>query len=332
MQYRISMAPMEGLTGYVYRRAHHAYFAPLDAYYTPFISNKKLGSRERHDVMPEHNEGMHVIPQILTNRADDFLEIEKQLYEYGYREVNLNLGCPSGTVTAKGRGAGFLAHPEELKQFLDEIYSKTSTNMTNMKISIKTRIGISSEEEWPQLLAIFNHFPIELLTIHPRLLKNFYKGYPHMECYQYAKEHSLSPICYNGDIHSVDKWNEIKSSLGNKTKEIMLGRGLLMNPALAEEIVNEDAEDANENSEAAKTIDIVSAERMKKFHDAILEGYCEEMSGDRNVLFKMKELWVYLGSGLQASPKLLKQIKKSNSVREYKIAADAIFREYSEKI
>ena len=106
MQDRISMAPMEGLTGYVYRRAHHAYFASLDAYYTPFISNKKLGSRERHDVMPEHNEGMRVIPQILTNRADDFLEIEKQLYEYGYREVNLNLGCPSGTVTAKRQGAG----------------------------------------------------------------------------------------------------------------------------------------------------------------------------------------------------------------------------------
>lgn len=323
MQYRISMAPMEGLTGYVYRRAHHAYFAPLDAYYTPFISNKKLGSRERHDVMPEHNEGMHVIPQILTNRADDFLEIEKQLYEYGYREVNLNLGCPSGTVTAKGRGAGFLAYPEELKQFLDEIYSKT--NMTDMKISIKTRIGISSEEEWPQLLAIFNQFPIELLTIHPRLLKDFYKGYPHMDCYQYAEEHSLSPICYNGDIHSVDKWNEIKGSLGNKTTKIMLGRGLLMNPALAEEIVN--IEKGNTESS-----DAVSCERMKKFHDAILEGYCEEMSGDRNVLFKMKELWVYLGNGLQASPKLLKQIKKSNSVREYRIASDAIFREYKENL
>ncbi len=317
MQYRISMAPMEGLTGYVYRRAHHAYFAPLDAYYTPFISNKKLGSRERHDVMPEHNEGMHVIPQILTNRAEDFLEIEKQLHEYGYREVNLNLGCPSGTVTAKGRGAGFLAYPEELKQFLDEIYSKT-----NMKISIKTRIGISSEEEWPQLLSIFNQFPVELLIIHPRLLKDFYKGYPHISCYQYAETHSLSPICYNGDIHSVDKWKEIKGNFGNKTTEIMLGRGLLMNPSLAEDIVN--------GVSGAVDTNVLLGERIKKFHDTILEGYCEEMSGDRNVLFKMKELWVYLGSGLQASSKRLKQIKKSNSVREYKIAADAIFREYSE--
>ena len=321
---------MEGLTGYVYRRAHHAYFEPLHAYYTPFISNKKLGSRERHDVMPEHNQGMHVIPQILTNRADDFLEIEKQLYEYGYQEVNLNLGCPSGTVTAKGRGAGFLAYPEELKQFLDEIYSKT-----NMKISIKTRIGISSEEEWPQLLSIFNQFPVDLLIIHPRLLKDFYKGYPHMNCYQYAETHSLSPICYNGDIHSVDKWKEIKDSFGTETKEIMLGRGLLMNPALAEKIVKE-GNGATENVDAERTeiknnienTKILLGDRIKEFLDAILDGYCEEMSGERNVLFKMKELWVYLGSGLQASPKLLKQIKKSNSVREYKIAADAIFREY----
>ena len=330
MQYQISMAPMEGLTGYVYRRAHHAYFAPLDAYYTPFISNKKLGSRERHDVMPEHNVGMHVIPQILTNRADDFLEIEKQLYDYGYREVNFNLGCPSGTVTAKGRGAGFLAYPEELCQFLDEIYSKA-----NMKISIKTRIGVSSEEEWPNLLSIFNRFPVERLIIHPRLLKDFYKGCPHMEAYQYAKKYSLSPICYNGDIHSVDKWRKIEDELGTQTKEIMLGRGLLINPALAEEIsadqnLDNNKKDQLDNDEIEKIQAFFSPEqieRMKKFHDAILEGYCEEMSGDRNVLFKMKELWVYLGAGLQASPKLLKQIKKSNSVREYKIAVDAIFRD-----
>lgn len=321
MKYQISMAPMEGLTGYVYRRAHHAYFAPLDTYYTPFISNKKLGSRERNDVLPEHNEGMHVIPQILTNRADDFLEIEKQLYEYGYREVNLNLGCPSGTVTAKGRGAGFLAYPEELSKFLDQIYSKT-----RMKISVKTRIGISSEEEWPQLLTLFNQFPIDHLIIHPRLLQDFYKGYPHMDAYQYAKEHSLSPIFYNGDIHFVDKWNEIKGGLGIQTKGVMLGRGLLMNPALAEEINHEMEEDVNETKNVEKTL---SSERLKKFHDAILDGYCEEMSGDRNVLFKMKELWVYLGNGIQVSPKLLKQIKKSNSVREYKIASDAIFREYN---
>lgn len=330
MQYQISMAPMEGLTGYVYRRAHHAYFAPLDAYYTPFVSNKKLGSRERHDVVPEHNEGMHVIPQILTNRVDDFLEIEKQLYDYGYREVNLNLGCPSGTVTAKGRGAGFLAYPEELGQFLDEIYSKT-----NMKISIKTRIGISSEEEWPNLLSLFNRFPVERLIIHPRLLKDFYKGYPHMDAYQYAKNHSLSPICYNGDIHSVDKWRKIEGELGMQTKEIMLGRGLLMNPVLAEEIrsdfnIDKDKKDQLKSGETEKPDEIISfgqMERIKKFHDAILDGYCEEMSGDRNVLFKMKELWVYLGAGLQASPKLLKQIKKSSSVREYKIATDAIFRD-----
>lgn len=321
MKYQISMAPMEGLTGYVYRRAHHAYFAPLDTYYTPFISNKKLGSRERHDVLPEHNGGMHVIPQILTNRADDFLEIEKQLYEYGYREVNLNLGCPSGTVTAKGRGAGFLAYPEELSKFLDQIYSKT-----RMKISVKTRIGISSEEEWPQLLTLFNQFPIDHLIIHPRLLQDFYKGYPHMDAYQYAKEHSLSPIFYNGDIHFVDKWNEIKGGLGIQTKGVMLGRGLLMNPALAEEINHEMEEGVSEKRNVEKTL---PSERLKKFHDAILDGYCEEMSGDRNVLFKMKELWVYLGNGIQASPKLLKQIKKSNSVREYKIASDAIFREYN---
>lgn len=342
MKKLLSMAPMEGLTGYVYRRAHHSHFLPLDAYYTPFISNKKLGTREKHDILPEHNANMHVIPQILTNKSTDFMEIEKQLYEYGYREVNLNLGCPSATVTAKGRGAGFLKYPEELSMFLDEIYSKT-----NMEISIKTRIGTDSEEEWPILLEIFNRFPIKQLTIHPRLLKDFYKGNVHINCYNYAQENALSTLCYNGDIHCVDNWKKIRQYIGTKTNEIMLGRGLLKDPALAEKIAEyeEGMEDVNVTAETKEHLreekaivleaDTVKTQRMndkeaarlKKFHDAVLEGYCEEMSGDRNVLFKMKELWVYMGEGLQVAPKLLKSIKKANSVREYKLISEMIFRE-----
>ena len=156
------LAPMEGLTGYVYRSAYHKYFPAADRYFTPFITNKKMSSRERNDILPEHNEGMTVLPQILTNQAEDFLSLTKELKEYGYDTVNLNLGCPSGTVTAKGKGAGFLTHPDELDRFFDEVFAKCEG------ISVKTRLGVHEASEFDKLLEIYNRYPITELTIHPR--------------------------------------------------------------------------------------------------------------------------------------------------------------------
>ena len=158
------LAPMEGLTGYVYRSAYHKYFPAADRYFTPFITNKKMSSRERNDILPEHNEGMTVIPQILTNQAEDFLSLTKELKEYSYDTVNLNLGCPSGTVVAKRRGSGLLAWPHTLDAFLDEVFSSC-----DCRISIKTRLGTTDTDEWETLLAIYDKYPLEELIIHPRL-------------------------------------------------------------------------------------------------------------------------------------------------------------------
>ena len=152
------LAPMEGLTGYVYRSAYHKYFPAADRYFTPFITNKKMSSRERNDILPEHNEGMTVLPQILTNQAEDFLSLTKELKEYGYDTVNLNLGCPSGTVVAKRRGSGLLAWPHTLDAFLDEIFSSC-----DCRISIKTRLGTTDTDEWETLLAIYDKYPLEEL-------------------------------------------------------------------------------------------------------------------------------------------------------------------------
>lgn len=146
------MAPMEGLTGYVFRSAYQRHFHNIDRYFTPFINNAKMNHREVADILPEHNAGMEVIPQILTNRVEDFVAVSKALGEYGYEEVNLNLGCPSGTVVSKGRGSGFLAMPEELDRFLDGIFSKCP-----LKISIKTRIGKLDAADWEELLAIYEN-------------------------------------------------------------------------------------------------------------------------------------------------------------------------------
>lgn len=193
------MAPMEGLTGYVYRNAYHKFFRPMDRYFTPFIANRKMSSGEIRDLLPEHNEGMHVVPQILTNRSADFLAVAKEIAQYGYDTVNLNVGCPSGTVVAKGRGAGLLEDPETLDRFLYEIFAGYDG-----RISVKTRIGMEDEEEWKDILAVYEKYPLEELIIHPRVRRDFYKGKPRLDAFSYAMEESGHRLCYNGDICSAE--------------------------------------------------------------------------------------------------------------------------------
>lgn len=299
------MAPMEGLTGYIYRNAYHKYFHDIEKYFTPFIANKKLGSRERNDILPEHNAGIRVVPQILTNKAEDFISIAKELKQYGYQSVNLNLGCPSGTVAARHRGAGFLALPEELEQFLFEIFEKCP-----LKISIKTRIGKESESEWERLLAIYEKFPLEELVIHPRLQCEFYKYKPHMEAFQMAAVHSSHSLCYNGDIRTPGDFRKLMQDI--PAEKVMLGRGILINPGLVGQI--------KENGTLEK-------EKLKGFHDEILEGYQKIQSGDKNTLYRMKELWYYLGQNFTNPEKYLKKINKSQRIRDYEIAVSSVFKE-----
>lgn len=307
------MAPMEGLTGYVYRNAYHKFFRPMDRYFTPFIANKKMSNGEIRDLLPEHNEGMHVVPQILTNRSENFLAVAKEIAQYGYDTVNLNVGCPSGTVVAKGRGAGLLAEPEVLDHFLYEIFEGYAG-----KISIKTRIGIEDENEWQDILAVYEKYPLEELIIHPRVRKDFYKGNPRLDAFSYAMEESGHRLCYNGDICSAEDLQDRKERFPDLDR-VMLGRGLLCNPFLIE--MSKTADDAAHDHMQEKK------DRLYAFHQEILEGYIQIMSGDRNVLFRMKELWFYLGDCFTNADKYLKKIKKSERLVAYQAAVDALFHE-----
>ena len=314
------MAPMEGLTGYIFRNAYEKHYGGIARYFTPFLTNKKMNHRERNDILPEHNRGMEVVPQVLTNRADDFCCIAGRLREYGYERVNLNLGCPSGTVVAKNRGAGFLAFPEELDAFLDEIFSRCTS-----RISIKTRIGRDAPAEWERLLAIYEKYPLEELIIHPRVQKDFYKNQVNLDAYGVAERMSRHELCYNGDICTVEDYQARRKRFPG-TERVMLGRGLLKNPDLIGEIQN------SENTQEQQERHLPKEEghrkiRLRAFHDDILAGYQAVMSGDRATLFKMKELWVYLGERFPDSEKYLKKIKKTERIREYETIVDALFRE-----
>lgn len=302
-------APMEGLTGFVYRNAHSTYFNHIDKYFSPFIvanQSDSFKARELNDILPEHNKGIPLVPQILTNNAKDFIHTSRKIKQLGYTEINLNLGCPSGTVVAKNRGAGFLAMPEELDAFLYEIYSNSVTD-----ISVKTRIGKDSPEEFYELIEIFNKYKMTELIIHPRVQKDFYKNKPNHEIFKEAIKLSKNPVCYNGDIFSNSAYKDFSTEFPG-VDTVMLGRGLVTNPGLVGNIKDGDMLDKN---------------LLKAFHDRIYAGYKETMSGDRNVLFKMKEIWFYMINLFSDNAKYGKKIKKAERLFDYEETVSRLFQE-----
>ncbi len=320
---QLYLAPLEGITTMTYRRVFERNFGGADRYFTPFIVNKKLGAREIEGILPENNPGVTLIPQIMSNRAEDFIQVSKEIATYGYDTVNLNLGCPSGTVVSKKRGAGFLAYPDELDAFLSEVYEKCP-----MKISIKTRIGLEDENEWEKLLSIYEKYPMEELIIHPRLRTDYYKAPIRMDAFAKAVEQIKVPICYNGEINSVEDVARIREQFP-QIERLMIGRGALRYPHLflqiREALERECGEDVTDGNGTIGMSQEELKKRIRTFHDELLEDYRIIMSGDRNALFKMKEIWTYLGDSFEGSDKHLKKIKKANHISDYKIAVNELF-------
>ena len=309
-------APMEGITGHIYRQAFHKYFPAPEKYFTPFISpdgNKIIRNKEKRDVLPENNTGMQVIPQIITNRADYFLMTAEYLKsEYGYREVNLNLGCPSGTVVAKGKGSGFLSRLEELERFFDEVFEACS-----LEVSVKTRVGRNDTEDWEEILNIFRKFPIKELTVHPRIQKDFYKGQVRMETFAYAYENWEGTLCYNGDIFTKESYEKLISRFP-KLEHVMLGRGLLSDPYLIGRLRGE-----------ALPEEQTRRKSIRAFHEQLLEEYGAVLSCDRDLLYKMKELWFYLLDSFCDSEKTRKQIRKCEKLSEYRVITSELIESHA---
>ncbi len=303
------LAPMEGITGYIYRNTYEKFFHNIDKYFTPFIVTNKsrsLKSKELRDVLPENNKGMSIVPQILTNDSEGFINTTRKLQQLGYNEVNLNLGCPAGTVVSKNRGSGFLAKREELDIFLEEIFK-----IDDMKISIKTRIGKDCPEEFYELIKIYNKYPLEELIIHPRTQKDFYGNKPNLDVFKDALSLSNNPVCYNGDIFTVADHNKFEETFP-KVKTLMLGRGILANPGLMNEIKNND---------------FINKELLKDFHDEILNKYIDLFNEEKNAMFRMKELWGYMIYIFSDNKKYAKRIRKAQKLSDYNEAVLSLFEE-----
>lgn len=337
-------APLEGITGYNFRRAHHQFFPGITAYYTPFVVatyTKKLKSQEKRDVLPKNNAGVPTIPQILTGRADEFLHCARFLAEFGYPEINLNLGCPVGTVTAKGKGSGMLRTPDEMDRFLNDIFEGAGTISVSgengethpLRISVKTRLGWEDPAEFDALLSIYERYPLSELIVHARTRQELYRGRPELAAFARAfsrenpgaisadSESAFSPqadsgaaqhrllLCYNGDIRTESDLQLLAQRFPGLSS-VMIGRGLLSNPNLIARITKGQEPDV-------KT--------FRAFHDTLYAAYDEQFHDDRIRINCMKEVWTFLGESFQDTGRYVKNIHKASGRIEYEAAVRMLF-------
>ena len=286
---RYYLAPMEGLTDSIYRRIHNKYFPGLHSYYMPFLSptiHRTLTNKEDRELPPADSVSFRAIPQVLTRVPEDFLWAARVCADRGYDEVNLNIGCPSGTVVSKGKGSGMLRSPEELDRFLDAVYSASP-----IRVTVKTRLGLESPEEFPALMEVFNRYPIPELTVHPRVRKDFYKECVREDWFRYAWQESKNPLCYNGNILTREQADQVALTYPG-VEAVMVGRALIGDPGMF----------CPEGTDA---------ETLRQFHDELVEEYVRVFGTKRNAMFRMKENWGFLHKRFDGTDKLWKQLRKT---------------------
>ena len=306
---RYDFAPMEGITGALFRRLHHQFFPGVDRYYMPFLSPTRdhvFTPRELREILPENNPDAEVILHLLTNVPEDFLWAAGELAAMGYQTVNLNLGCPSGTVVAKGKGSGMLADPSALDAFLDAVFSRAPC-----AVSVKTRLGLSDPEEFGPLLEIYNRYPLAELIVHPRVQKDGYRHPVRLEAFAPILAASRHPVCFNGGLVTTQDCRDLVGRFSGICG-VMIGQGLVANPALVRQIRGGPGADR---------------ETLRAFHEALFGGYSQLFGSAHNAMMRMKELWAYLIRLFRDSGPYAKRLRKARDPQTFSQAVDAVFQE-----
>lgn len=312
-------APLESITGFTYRNLHYRLFGGVDKYYAPFISpthNPEMKGKEIRDILPENQEdGLKLIPQILSNKHEYFIKGAKQLLEMGYTdEININMGCPSGTVVSKNKGSGFLRDLEGMDEFFYNIFEWNNGLQKPLNLSVKTRIGVKEPEEFEKILEIYNKYKFSELIIHPRTRVQMYKETPNMDAFDYAYENSNNKLCYNGDINTVEDYKQIADKYN--IDSVMIGRGLIANPNLANEI---------------KGAERLSRDQIKQYQEELFKEFEKIMKSDKHLLNKMKEFWFYTAENFEDTHKARKLIRKTQNLYKYDLAVNEILENYALK-
>jgi tRNA-dihydrouridine synthase B len=303
MNQKISLAPIQGVTDYHFRNTFQKFFEGVDVFYSPFLrldKDMQLKKSKAKDVLPENNESINLVPQILTNNADEFIYFSKYLYDLGYKDLNWNLGCPFAMVVNRELGSGILPHFNKINDLLEKLIPVIPS-----KVSIKMRIGLENEDDIFEILPILNNYPISEIIIHPRTGKQMYKGDVNLDVFEKSLDLSKHKISYNGDINSFEDFKNLKNRFKN-INSWMIGRGLVSNPFLAEQIIQKSKDSKEDNMQ-----------RFKEFHDALSQEYLNRLEGASHFLNKMRVFWEYFSLSFSNSHKVYKRIKKSTSINKY---------------
>lgn len=312
MDYTLLSSPLQGFTDFRFRNAQNKLFGGIDTFYSPYIRlNGKMvikPSYER-DLLPENNLDLEVIPQVITNDADEFLFVAKYVRELGYKELNWNLGCPYPMVTKSGMGSGLISNPEKINNILHRAHSES-----DIIVSMKMRLGYENSEEILDVLPVLDTYPIKNIAIHARIGKQLYKGGVNLDAFQQCIDNTKHKLYYNGDITSVAKFHEMQQRFPS-IDHWMIGRGLISDPFLPSMIKN------NTMEYPANKMELFSA-----FHDTLYAIYSESLSGSTHLLLKMYHLWEYFSVTFSNPNKVLKKIKKAQSIKNYEAAVAEIFK------
>ncbi len=317
----IYFAPMEGMTGCLFRRIHKEHFGGCDKYFTPFIStneNITLNNKEKSDVDPAENEGMNLVPQIISNSASQSAEyILKLNRDHGYREININLGCPSGTVVSKNKGSGMLRDPENFESFLSDLEKAIEEVRKSGEyvpdLSIKTRIGYYSSDECEKITKILVSHPVKQVIVHPRSRNQMYEGKVNLEefsrMYEALRERGMG-VVYNGDIRTPEDYLRIVDAYPG-LDGVMIGRGLLADPSLARRI------------KGGKPVD---NEEYAAYMEHMLDAYSERIGVEKFTLAKMKDLWNFAKPAFSGNEKGYKEMSKASSIENFRICMKQFIR------
>ena len=311
---KIYQAPLQGFTDFTFRKAVSETFGGVDKYFIPYLSfskGREIKKSQLREILPENNPNLPVVPQVLFSDQEELFDLISILMDYGYQEINLNLGCPYPMATNKGRGAAWLQKPEALNEILEQLFRKALP----AKFSVKMRAGMSDDQDSKAIFEVLKHLPIEELIFHPRTASQMYEGKANPKLFVEAISVVKHPMVYNGDLFSVSDFQELKTLLPEQNCW-MIGRGLLMNPALAAQLKGEMLE-----PKALRN-------KMRKFHDQILEAYSSRLDGSGHILMKMNQFWTYFSESFENSHKVMKLVKKSGSILKYNAAVTEIFREF----
>ena len=298
---RYYYAPLEGITDATFRRLHHKYFPGVDRYFMPFISptiHRCLTNREARELPRADSVDFAAVPQLLGKNVEDMLWAIEVCRDLGYDEVNINLGCPSGTVVSKGKGSGMLSDLFALDAFLEQIYSKAV-----LPVSLKTRIGVNDSENWAKILEVYRDYPVKELTVHPRIRKAFYKGACDMAAFARSVENSPFPVCYNGNVTSIADAEKIAAQFPT-VESVMIGRGLVADPGML--------------------CGGTDRETLKAFLNELSDTYCVVFESKRNAIYRMKDNWHYLIALFEGSEKHWKELRKCTDYDRFTAIANEI--------